>query len=115
MGKNFALTMQLPKYQGRRQLHRGSSNSSRVGLVVVAGCMILLVLHLVQINSFSTKGYEIKQRQKEVVQLKEQAKRLEIQSAQLQSIQRVHGDPVILNMVPVTGVSYIQTTALTQK
>lgn len=114
MGKNFALTMQLPMYRGRRQIQRKSA-SARSGLILVLSCAVLLVLHLVQINSFSTKGYEIKQRQREVTQLKEQAKKLEIQAAQLQSIQRVQGDQVILNMVPVTGVSYIQTTSLTQK
>ncbi len=113
MGKHFALTFNLP---GARLSPRSAlSSQPNWGFAVLAAGCLLIVIYLVQVNSFSTKGYEINNLQKKIQQLKDGQKALEVQAAELQSLQRIQSDPIILNMVPVSSINYVQTTSLTQR
>ncbi len=120
MGKHFALSLQLPGYH----LEKVGSKVSRaelkmqtplVGAAILGLGVLMVIVYLIQVNSFSTKGYEISTMQKKITQLREEQKNLEIQTAELQSLQRIQGDPTIINMVPVSSISYVQTTSLTQR
>lgn len=117
MGKHFALTLQLPKYHIERKAKTSTltlENKNWGMAILVVGSMLILS-YLVQVNSFSTKGYEIKSLQKKVESLRNDQKALEVQSAELQSLQRIQGNPSVLNMVPVSTISYVQTKSLTQR
>lgn len=122
MGKHFALTFQLPNFRQQQQQARRKNQNILSGvraqwlgmsiLVLLVGAMLL---YLVQVNNFATKGYEIKKLQTAVSQLQDENSKLVVQAAQLQSIQRIQTDPAVLNMVPATQMTYVQTTSLTEK
>lgn len=82
---------------------------------MLAGCLVLAVAYLVQVNSFSTKGFEIKSLQKSVEARKDENKKLGINSASLQSMDQVQNDPSVVGMIPVTAINYIHQAALTQR
>ncbi len=117
MGKHFALTLQLPKYSLERRSRNANSfaNTGNWGIIVLAISCLMIVGYLVEVNSFSTKGYEISGLQRKVDQLKEDQRQLEVQAAQLQSLQRIQNDPAVQNMVPVSKVSYVQNQSLTKR
>ncbi len=121
MGRYFALSMNLPSQQRltresrvKTSKHNVFSNNS-TGFFVFTACCLMLLVYLVQVNSYSTKGFEIKSLERQISQLKEEQKQLQIQSAELQSFQRIQGDNAVVNMVPVSTISYIQTTALSER
>ncbi len=122
MGKHFALTFQLPSYRLERSASKTSnrfsgmfSNTTNIGAIVLGLCCLLTIAYLIQVNNFSTKGYEISNLEKQISQLREEQKTLEVQTAELQSLQRIQSDPAIVNMVPVSTISYVQTTSLSQR
>ena|SRR5258708_6872491 len=116
MGRHFALTFKLPNYSRQNSRIRSARlDYKNLGIAVFGAIILMLLIYLVQVNSFSTKGFEISSMQKKINTLKDQQRLLQIQAAQLQSFQRIQGDPAIINMVPVSAVSYIQTTSLTQR
>ncbi|GEM_PF-2241543 len=121
MGRYFALSMNLPAQQRVSRESRVKTakhnllTHNRTGLLVFTACCLMLLVYLVQVNSYSTKGFEIKSLEKKISQLKEEQKQLQIQSAELQSFQRIQGDAAVVNMVPVSTISYIQTTALSER
>ncbi|MDB4940060.1 MAG: hypothetical protein JWO40_485 [Candidatus Doudnabacteria bacterium] len=117
MGKHFALTLQLPKYRSERSVKIApfTLENKKLGISVLVLGSFLVLTYLVQVNSFSTKGYEIRNLQTKVDQLKNDQRALEVQSAELQSLQRIQADPAVLNMVPVSTISYVQTTSLSQR
>ena len=71
--------------------------------------VIFAVLYLVEVNSISTKGYEIKNLEKRMTSLQESNKRLELEAASLKSIQTIESDVKVLNFVPSGSVNYIPT------
>ncbi|MHB8871403.1 MAG: hypothetical protein ACYC5G_03030 [Candidatus Doudnabacteria bacterium] len=122
MGRYFALSMNLPaqhqRYSRESRVKTTKNNillNNRTGVFVFVALCLMLLTYIVQINSFSTKGYEIKSLEKKISSLKEEQKALQIQSAELQSFQRIQGDTSIINMVPVSTIMYIQTTALSER
>lgn len=113
MGRHFALTLQLPNYRRNSTRRPKFAISGQVlGIAVFTACCLLAAVYLIQANSFSTKGFEIRTVQDKVSQLRDEQRQLQVQSAELQSFQRIQGDPKLLNMVPVTSVSYLRTTAV---
>lgn len=116
MGRHFALTYRLPNYNREKtRVNFWQVDYQNLGIAVFAAIALMTLVYLVQVNTFSTKGFEIRTLQKKIDTLKDQQKDLQLQAAQLQSFQRIQGDPAIMNMVPVTSISYIQTTSLTQR
>jgi cell division protein FtsL len=115
MGKYFALSMQIPMQQkaGKRAVSKASVE--KLGFAVTAACLLLAVSYLVQANSFSTKGFEISRLQQKVDALSESNKKLQIEAAQLQSLQRIQSEPQQTSMVPVNIVTYIQASALSSR
>jgi cell division protein FtsL len=115
MGKYFALSMQIPVQHKVKKRTAGKASVERLGFVVVSACLILAISYLVQANSFSTKGFEISQLQQKVDALSESNKKMQIEAAQLQSLQRIQNEPQETSMVPVNTVTYIQTSALSSR
>ncbi len=120
MGKHFALALQLPFYRSEAKKqkikaapkHRASGG---IGVYLLVGCAILAVAYLIQVNSFSTKGYQISKLQTKIATLREANKKMVIDSASLQSMQQIQSDPAIAALVPVTSINYIHPTTLTQR
>jgi cell division protein FtsL len=114
MGKYFALSMQIPMQQTKKRTANRAS-VERLGFAVTALCLVLMVSYFVQANSFSTKGFEISRLQQQVDDLAENNKKLQIEAAELQSLQRIQNEPQVTGMVPVNTVTYIQTSALSSR
>lgn len=121
MGKHFALTLKLPAYRDDqkkrklRQVQKPDAINKFAGIIVAIFCALALLNYIFRVNSVATKGYEINRLQTNLAQLKEQQKKLHLEMAQLQSIQRIQTDPATSGMVPVKDVAYIQNHALTKK
>lgn len=117
MGKHFALTLQLPNYQREAKTQKTQSKflSENIGMYLFAGCIVLVLAYLVQVNSLSTKGYQIQKLQNKVSALREDNKKLTINSTELQSMDQVKSDPAITAMVPVTSINYVHSATLTER
>lgn len=63
-------------------------------------------VYLFQVNSLSTKGYEIKRLEQRLVQLKETSTRLELEARSLKAVETIQTEAKILNLVPSRGVNY---------
>jgi hypothetical protein len=83
--------------------------------LVFAALTLLVFSYFIQVNTFSTKGYEIRQMQRSVSTLRDEQKKLEIEAAQLQSLQNLKAEPSASSMVPVNKVVYIQNQNLTKR
>lgn len=64
------------------------------------------VVYLLQVNSISTKGYEINKLEQRLVQLKETNTRLELEARTLKAVETIKMEAKILNLVPSRGVNY---------
>lgn len=118
MGKHFALTFQMSALQGAKKSRKPSRIATagrKMGSVLFGACCLLGVMYLYQVNSFSTKGFEIKALQNKISVLQEQQRELQVQSAQLQSLQRIQASPEVQSMESVTSVSYIRNSAFSQR
>jgi len=72
--------------------------------------MVLLfavgISYLMQANSLSTKGYEIKKLEQRLVELKETSERLELETRSLKAVETIQDEAKMLNLVPSKGVNY---------
>lgn len=100
MSRYFALALEASPIQTKNKPRQQINKSTNWGIWVVALLVILSVVYLWQVNSLTTKGYEIRTLERKIVELKEQQKRLELESASLQSIQRIEEASKTLNLVP---------------
>jgi len=74
--------------KGRSQCDEGVALFPKNSLVFILASLICLagILYIFQINKTATMGYEIKEKEDVIQELREKNKQLEIQAAQLRSI-----------------------------
>ncbi len=77
------------------------------GFWVMAFLIIFGMVYLTQVNSTSTKGYEIKKLESRLTELKEQQKRLDLEAAALKSVQNLEAEVKVLNLIPSQGIRYL--------
>lgn len=109
MGRYFALALGIPAQTQTKVKPKKSAAIHRpnFGLWIVFLLGLLGIIYLMQVNSSSTKGYEIKSLERQLTDLKEVNKRLEIETASLKSIQNIEGQVKTLNLVPSGKVYYV--------
>ena len=93
----------------------GLSRSSNIGFILAMVLTASALFYFVQVNSISTKGYEIKELEKHVQALKESNKRLEIESSALKSIESIQNEAQSLNLVPSGAVKYLPGSEFTYR
>lgn len=116
MGRYFALTFNRPVPMFTPRAKKRSAEPTRAGIwprfnigtIVLTLVLALGLVYLFLVNSTSTKGYEIKQLEQQLITLKESQKKLEIESATLKSIQNIEQTVKILNLVPSGDVRYVK-------
>lgn len=112
MGRMFALTLSMPMRALTKNKKPVTDSAImpkiNFGMLIFAALVMFGLLYLFQVNSISTKGYEVSRLQKQVQTLTESAKRLELESAELKSIQGIEARVKTLNMVPSAGVNYVK-------
>ncbi|MDP4001265.1 MAG: FtsL-like putative cell division protein [bacterium] len=102
----FNLTAVLPQILPK---HKSKTSHSvfYLNLAILFFIVFLGLVYLIQLNSLSTKGYEIRQQETKINDLRTQYKHLEGQVSNLQSISRIKQEASKLNFVPASDVSYI--------
>jgi hypothetical protein len=117
MGRYFALALglstphQAPKSQIisdkiRKRSKSVVKNSAKIGLLIASLLAVCGIFYLVEVNSTSTKGYEIKTLEKQLTELKETNKRLELEVSSLKAIQNLETTVQTLNLVPSGAMKY---------
>jgi hypothetical protein len=87
---------------------KSSVSILRFNLAVLASIFLLGGVYLFTVNSLGTKGYEIRKLEERVRGLEADQKALQLQSSDLQSINRIQASAQKLNYVPVSSVSYLK-------
>lgn len=106
MGRYYALTLEANAIPLRNRTKTTSRSQTNWNIWLLGFLAVLGAAYLLEVNSLSTKGYEIKKLEKQTVALKEVEKRLELESAALQSIQQVEASVKFLNLVPSKEINY---------
>lgn len=78
------------------------------GFLIVALLFVAAALYVYSINSSAVKGYQIKQVEKEIMELKKENEDLKIKEAQLKSLYHIEESSKNLNMGDLKNVSYIE-------
>ncbi|PIU01396.1 hypothetical protein COT68_03435 [bacterium (Candidatus Torokbacteria) CG09_land_8_20_14_0_10_42_11] len=102
------------------EIQRGKRKKTlrrKVKIGPVALCFVTILLfclvslfYLTQGNQVATKGYEIKDLENKLNNLKEENRKLELEAAGLQSVRNVEEGAKKLNMVPIEKMSYVTTS-----
>lgn len=72
-----------------------------------------LIIYLVQVNGLATKGYQIKELEQKIDELKKSSRELEGKSLELQSLSAISGKLKDLNMVESKEALYIHENSRT--
>lgn len=116
MGTYFFLTLRgQPQTVNRRKTRskfwlNQRAGTFHLGMLLAMGLLVLGLVYLFQVNNLSTKGYEIKQLEGRLTELRERQKRLELEAAALQSIQSIEEEIETLNLVPSKIVKHLPGT-----
>lgn len=101
MGRYFALTFDLAAQVQTKTKTNSMINFKpvfRMGLFLAL--VFLGLMYVLQVNSLSTKGYELKKLERRLVELREQNKRLELEIGAAKAIQNIEAEVKPLNLVP---------------
>ena len=90
---------------------RRNSQYGRISLnlVVFAVIIVLVLAHLIQVNSLVTTGYQIRDLQKILKEKEEASQKLEIEILKLQSVNNLQEAAKKINMVSVDKMKYLQS------
>ncbi|MDP3964120.1 MAG: hypothetical protein Q8Q20_00465 [bacterium] len=84
---------------------------SRVNLLLFIAILVLGAAYLVQVNRTATSGFAVEDLDSEIGQLQESHRKLELQVAELQSLQRIKAASDRLDLVATTAPIYLQASA----
>lgn len=117
MGRYFALTLGMQAQPQTKIKPKRAALSPKInfGFWVLFLILALGAAYLFSVNDTATKGYQIRGLEKQLVELKEANKRLELEAASLKSIQSIEAQARTLNLVPSGGVNYPQESGYAYK
>lgn len=103
------------KFSNRHSVHRPRKAGFRLGGKLTLTVFGLLVAvfgagYLMQINTASSKGYEIRTLEREISELQETGDRIELKVAKEQSVQAVETKVKEMGMVPTSNIDYVMAT-----
>jgi len=97
------------------QHHNLIASQSRVtisrwlGLAALGSVLVWGVIYLVIINAVATKGFEIKNLEQQLASVKEENKKLEVRSTELQSLDSIEQGLDKSKFVSVQKIEYLAT------
>lgn len=85
---------------------------SKVGIVFVLIVFVACagIMYIFQINKLATMGYEIKDKEKQIEGLLKQNETLQIQAAELRSMQNLEADKEHMKMKKPSNTTYIEVS-----
>ncbi|OGE90812.1 MAG: hypothetical protein A2722_02620 [Candidatus Doudnabacteria bacterium RIFCSPHIGHO2_01_FULL_50_11] len=127
MGNCFRLTVHLPRMPRTTRLQRvrhkiphTSSGKLQLGQRALAILLLLVIsgmgiMYLVFVNVRVTKGFEIQSLEKKLIKLQQSQQELQIQAAQLQSIQSIEQSSAIQGYIPTHDARYLSSSGVALK
>ncbi|MEO8065768.1 MAG: hypothetical protein ABI643_02845 [Candidatus Doudnabacteria bacterium] len=79
-----------------------------LNISILAAIVFFGIIYLFEVNYLGTKGYQIRNLELQVRQVKEDQKNLQIRASDLQSINRIQTQARLLNFVPSTNITYLK-------
>ena len=107
MCKFLYLTKNRIKKKKRQPKSMKRFNLKSINIFLGVCILVVSIIYLIQTNSLATKGYEIKELEKEIIELKQATKNLEAQALEMQSVKKVSEKVNSLNMVLGEEVEYL--------
>lgn len=83
-----------------------------LSITFIALLLVMGFSYLMLINDRATKGFEIKSLEKKIAELQKTQKQLQLDAADLQSIQNIQQRMNLENFVPVANISYLKNTGM---
>lgn len=108
--KNAAVCYSWQQNTKRKTNTKKKSIKGFINSAVLIFSIILIsgVAYLYSINSSAVKGYQVKQIEKEIQELKKENENLKIKEAQLKSLYHIEESSKNLNMGDLKNISYIE-------
>lgn len=75
---------------------------------LAAGLLMAGSVYLYQVNSVITKGYEIREKEAGIQELKKESQQLKIREVELKSMYSIEKSMGDLNLITSSGVSYVE-------
>lgn len=76
------------------------------GMWIMFALFAISVMYLLEVNSLSTKGYEIARLEQRLLEIKETNERLELEARTLKAVETIKAEASLFNLVPSRGVNY---------
>ena len=88
---------------------RGSFNLSLKSAIIILALIVLIlgIFYLYQVNDLATKGYEIREIEKQIIELSEMNKKNRIKEVELRSMYNIEKTAENLNLISSKGMTYI--------
>jgi hypothetical protein len=81
----------------------------QTGIFFLVACLFVAgSVYLYQVNSIVTKGYEIREYETKIQELKKESQQLKIKEVELKSMYNIEKSMDGLNLVPSESVSYVE-------
>ena len=114
---NIFASAQAGTFQARKSRVKAQASSVRLfSAVILSGLSAYLLLgYLAEVNSNSSKGYEIKKMQQKLSDLSEQQKKLNFKVAENTSMISIQEGFLSANFVPAETPVFLESTRLTQR
>lgn len=103
-----------PHRFSRRPLQRGNATPTAIGATLGVGVLIILAvlgfMYLQQVLETASQGTDIHALENQLIELKQRQRELELEGANLRSLQTVEDRVQRLQLVPTDHVSYLSPT-----
>lgn len=109
MPKFFRSAKQI-KTNTKKKIKMISISTKILNVTLITLLFVFSFAYLVQMNSLSTKGYQIKELESKISDLQQDSKDLELQVFELKSMDNIKSKVSQLNMVKVDKVEYLSPT-----
>ncbi|MFH1598011.1 MAG: hypothetical protein ABIB97_02985 [Patescibacteria group bacterium] len=98
-----------PQMNGKQK--KFSVNANMLRLMIVSTVLALGIFYLVETNQVSTRGFELRNLQDKVDELNVQNEKLEVEAAEMKSMQRIEELSQELNLISGGPVLYLNTAS----
>ncbi len=102
---NYWRKQKQNKSETKIQFTFGSINA---GFLVMASAILVGGLYLFTVNSSAVKGYQIRQIENEITDLKKENEKLRIKEVELKSLDRIEAGTKEINMQELKNISYVE-------
>lgn len=106
-GKSFRLVKTAKK--SAKKIYQPEKGGLKTGMsFLIASLVIVGAAYLYQVNGIATKGYEIREKETRIQDLKKESQQLKIKEVELKSMYNIEKSMDGLNLVTSPEVSYLE-------